>query len=208
MNPLDQRWQAVRDRWPIRVKNGTGAEIPPFSLVLTSSATASNNEIVVTVIKPNANSADFNFCGYLVTGPFAIGAGSSNEGLATTLAQPNYLSLDFSASTGQVCGPKHGQFTAARHYYGYRIEGGATTFNGVNVAIAKYIGVNSVLGQTDANFSVTTTGTVSVYVGVTGGADSGMNITNVYNNFASVSAAKTVMIVWNGEQPHLVAAKC
>lgn len=204
MNPLDQRWQAVRDRWPIRVKNGAGAAIPPFSLVLTSSATASNNEIVVTVIKPNANSADFNFCGYLVTGPFAIGAGSSNEGLATTLAQPNYLSLDFSASTGQVCGPKHGQFTAARHYYGYRIEGGATTFNGVNVAIAKNIGVNTVMGQASASIGLTAVGTVNVFIGATAGADSGMKITNAFTPGASVTSGQRVMVAWNGEQPHII----
>ena len=63
MNGLDERWLAVRDRWPIRVKNGSGAAIPPYSLVLTSSATATNNEIVVTVIKPNNSSTDFNFNG-------------------------------------------------------------------------------------------------------------------------------------------------
>lgn len=207
MNPLDQRWAMVRDRWPIRVKNGSGETIPPFSLVLTSSATATNNEIVVTVVKPNAAAADFNFCGYLVTGPFAIGSSSTNEGLATTLAQPNYLSLDFAGSVGQVCGPKHGQFTAARHYYGYRIEGGATTVNGVNVAIAKNIGVSTVMGQASASIGLTAVGTVNVFIGANAGADSGMKITNAFTPIASATSGGNVIVCWNGEQPHILGVR-
>jgi hypothetical protein len=201
---LDSRWNPLRGRWPIRVKNGAGATIPPFSLVLTSSATATDNEIVVTVVKPNAAAADFNFCGYLVTGPFAIGSGSSNEGLASNLSEPNYLSLDFAGATGNICGPKHGQFTASRHYYGYRVEGGATTVNGVNVAICKNIGVSTVMGQASASIGLTAVGTVNVFVGLTAGADSGMKITNAYTPLASVTSGGRVMVAWNGEQPHII----
>ncbi len=80
----------VRDRWPLRVKNSSGEVIHPFSVVLITSVTASNNEMLFTVRKPNAASTDFNWNQYLVTGPYAIGAGSSDEGLATDLVQPNY----------------------------------------------------------------------------------------------------------------------
>lgn len=204
MNALDHRWESVRGRWPIRIKNGSGSVIPPFSLVLTTSGTADDNEVVLTVTKPNAAAADFNFCGYLVTGPFAIGAGSSDEGLASNLVTPNYLSLDFAGSLGQVCGPKHGQFTAARHYYGYRLEGGATTVNGVNVAIAKNIGVATVMGQASASIGLTAVGTVNVFVGATAGADSGMKITNAFTPIASVTSGTKVMVFWNGEQPHVM----
>lgn len=203
---LDSRWLPLRGRWPIRIKNGAGATIPPFSLVLTSSATATDNEIVVTVVKPNAAAADFNLCGYLVTGPFAIGSGSSNEGLASNLVQPNYLSLDFTGATGNICGPKHGQFTASRHYYGYRVEGGATTVNGVNVAICKNIGVGSVMGKASASIGLTAVGTVNVFVGLIAGADSGMKITNAFTPLASVTSGGPVMVVWNGEQPHVLPA--
>ena len=212
MNGLDERWLAVRDRWPIRVKNGSGAAIPPYSLVLTSSATATNNEIVVTVIKPNNSSTDFNFNGYLVTGPFAIGSGSSNEGLATNLQQPNYLSLDFTASTGNVCGPKHNQFTASRHYPGYRVEGGADTFNGVKVAICKNIGVSTILGKIDTGTVLAgSTCTVSVWAGLRGAeSDTSMNITNVANLGAKMTDCTThwCEVFWNGEQPYLGYVAC
>lgn len=212
MNPLDQRWQMVRDRWPIRVKNGSGSVIPPFSLVLTSSASAVNNEIVVTVVKPNAAAADFNFCGYLVTGPFAIGSGSSNEGLASNLVQPNYLSLDFTGATGNVCGPKHGQFTAARHYLGYRIVGDPETVNGVKVAVAKNIGVSTILGKMDnASVSPGSTCTVSVWAGLRPTeVDTTMNITNVANLGANITSATTkwCMVFYNGEQPYLGYVAC
>jgi hypothetical protein len=210
MNTLDQRWLMVRDRWPVRVKNGSGAAIPPFSIVLISSSITTNNEIVFTVAKPNAASTDFNWDGYLVTGPFAIGSGSSDEGLATTLAQPNFISTDFSASTGNICGPKHNQFTAAQYYYGYHILGGATTFNSVNIAIARWIGVHSVLGKTDgASTKGSGTVTVSVYAGaVNSDADTTMNITGVGNEFADVETTKYVWVTRNGGVPYLTSAEC
>lgn len=209
---LDSRWLPLRGRWPIRVKNGAGATIPPFSLVLTSSATATDNEIVVTVVKPNAAAADFNLCGYLVTGPFAIGSGSSNEGLASNLVNPNYLSLDFTGATGNFCGPKHNQFTAAQYYHGYRLEGDPETVNGVKVAVAKNIGVNTVLGKMDnASVSPGSTCTVSVWAGVRPTeVDTTMNITNVANLGANITSATTkwCMVFFNGGQPYLGFVAC
>lgn len=208
MNPLDQRWQAVRDRWPIRVKNGAGVVIPPFSLVLITSSTSSNNEQLHTVVKPNAASTDFPLDEYLVTGPFAIGAGSSNEGLATTLVQPNYLSTDAAAALGQVWGPKHGQFTAARYYYGYEILGGATTYNGVNIALARWVGRNRVIGKTDSSHAKSASGTVSVYAGALGSeSDTTMNIT-AYNRFAAVATTKWVACVYTSGGWDIIAAEC
>lgn len=186
MNPLDYRWQMLRGRWPIRVSNATSTVIPPFSLVLANSTALSsalmNNEVVVPVRQPNAASTDWNWGQYLVTGPMAIGGASGNEGLASELVQPNYLSVSAAPSQGWVVGPKHGQFTAEQYYYGYEILGQPTTYNGVNIALAKWIGPGIVIGKVDdSSVSLGSTCTVSVYVGSTYQTDSTMNITGVVN---------------------------
>lgn len=211
MNPLDQRWAMVRDRWPVRLKNGSGSVIPPFSLVLESSCAAVNNEQVHTVVKPNASSTDFNRNQYLVTGPFAIGSGSSCEGLGSTLAQPNYLATNGSASKGQIWGPKHSQFTAERYYYGFECLGGATTFNGQNIALFRWIGVHNVLGKIDdSSVSLAGTCTVSVYSGSDGTTDTSMNIASVRNRGKALTSLSTpyCMVAWNGEEPYLIWVAC
>lgn len=205
MNPLDHRWTMVRDRWPLRVKNSSGSAITPYSIVLVTSETTSNNEALYTVVKPNAAATDFNRSKYLVTGPFAIGSSGSDEGLATNLTQPNYISTDAAASVGQIWGPKHNQFTASRYYYGYEILGGATTFNGVNIAVAKWIGVDTVLGKADAAITSGNSGTISIWNGAGGAeADTSMNITGVYNRATSdVASGDWVYVFWNGDSPYI-----
>lgn len=210
MNPLDLRWQMVRDRWPLRVKNGVATAIPPYSVVLITSTTTTNNEVVYTVRQPNASSTDFKWDGYLVTGPFAIGNTVGAEGLATTLVQPNFISTDYAASIGQVVGPKHSQFTAARYYYGYLIEGGATTFNGVNIAVARWTGVHAVKGKVDdTNVNALATCTVSVWDGNRAG-DTTMNITGVVNptgNLTSING-KRCQVTYPGGVPELIFVEC
>jgi len=189
MNPLDQRWQMVRDRWPLRVKNASGAVIPPFSVVLITTVTASNNEMLYTVRKPNAADTDFNWNGYLVTGPFAIGLGTSDEGLATDLAQPNYVRYDTGTpAIKEVWGPKHNQHTLSKNYYGFEILGGNTTAAGASVTIARWVGSPIVIGTIDdASVSVGSTCTVSVYVGTTYQTNSTMNITGVVNRATALT---------------------
>jgi hypothetical protein len=190
MNPLDQRWQAVRDRWPLRVKNASSAVIPPFSVVLITTVAASNNEMLYTVRKPNAADTDFNWNGYLVTGPFAIGLGTSDEGLATDLAQPNYVRYDTGTpAIKEVWGPKHNQHTLSKNYYGFEILGGNTTAAGNNVTIARWVGPNIVIGKIDdSSVSLGSTCTVSVHVGTTYQTDSTMNITGVVNRGATLTS--------------------
>lgn len=184
MNPLDQRWAMVRDRWPLRVKNSSGSVIPPFSVVLITSATATDNEMVFIVRQPNAASTDFNWNGYLVTGPFSIGSGSSDEGLATDLVQPNYVRYDTGApAIKEIWGPRHGQFTLSKAYYGFEILGGNTTAAGNNVTIARWVGAGEVLvkNETGSSIAAASSGTVNVYSGTAGSeSDTGMDMT-VYN---------------------------
>ena len=215
MNPLDLRWQMVRDRWPVRVKNGDSAAIPPFSLVLITSSTNSSstyNENLYTVVKPNnASSTDFPRQSlYLVTGPFAIGGTSGNEGLASSLVQPNFISTSSSASLGQVWGPKNGQFTAERYYFGYEILGGATTYNGVNIALARYKPTSTWLGKIDdSSVSDGSTCTVSIYTGSDGTTDTTMNATVRNRGTALTSLSSPYCEVFqNGEEYYLGYVHC
>lgn len=180
---LDPRWSPLRGKWPLLVKNGSGSAIPPFSVVLISSVTKTNNEIVYTVVQPNAASTDFNWNGYLVTGPFAIGSASTANGLASDLVQPNYVRYDTGTpAIKEKWGPKHGQLTISKGYYGFEILGGNTTECGNNVTVAKWVGVDSILGKTDASVFGGNTVTVSIYSGTTAGSESDttMNLTGCY----------------------------
>jgi len=199
----------VRDRWPLRVLNGTSTAIPPYSIVLVTSVSTTNNEAVYTVRQPNAASTDFKWDGYLVTGPFAIGGGTTYEGCASTLISPNFVSTDFTAAEGDVVGPKHSQFTAAKYYYGYLIEGGATTFNGVKIAVARWVGCGSVKGKVDdTNVNALATCVVSVWDGNRAG-DTTMNITavNPTGNLTSVNG-KRCRVTNSGGVPELDFVEC
>jgi hypothetical protein len=201
-----------RQRWT-RVKNVSGVVMPPFSVVLINGVASSSGEIVLSVTQPNAASTDFNWNGYMVTGPIAIGVSdTTNEGYATDLSEPGFVRYDGSGTPaqGQVWGPKHGQMTLTRYYFGFEILGGNTTAAGNNVTVARWTGVEKVLGKADgASTKGSGTITVSVYAGaVNSDADTTMNITGVGNEFANVSSGKYVWVTRNGETPYLTSAEC
>ncbi len=206
MNPLDQRWAMVRDRWPIRVKNSSGSTIPPFSVVLASTPTFTNNELVIPVVQPNAASTDFNWDQYLVTGPFAIGSGSSNEGLATTLKEPGPVRYDSGTPAAkEVWGPKHGQLTLSKGYYGFEVLGGTTSGAGNNVTVARWVGVDSILGRTDSSVTGGNTVTVSVWSGTTAGSESDttMNVTSCYLRNGYVPTTTFVHVIRQNGLPYI-----
>ena len=212
MIPSDFRASFFRKDW-VRVKNGSGLVIPPFSLVYVSATTVSDGTIVHTVNRPLAASADF-YRFFLVTGPFAIGQQSNHEGIASNLDSPGLMSYDSSGTpaAGQVWGPKHGQFTASSNYFGFQTMGGNTTFNGINVTVARQIGVHTVLGKIDdSSVSKGGTCTVSVHAGAGGSeTNTGMNITGVYNRAIAMTntSNKWCMVGWNADTPYLLWVEC
>jgi len=203
---------SFRRNW-FRVKNATGAVIPPHSVVLANgTVTTSDGEPVLSVIKPNSTSTQFNFGAYYVTGPWAIGASSSSEGWAADLLKPGFVRYNGSApSAGAVYGPKHGQHTLELNYYGYGIIGGATTSAGQNVVVAQWLGIHTVIGKIDdTNVSLGNTCTVSVHVGTTYQTDSSMNITGVVNRgtaLTSVNGKYCGVTIGNGI-PALMWVQC
>jgi len=184
-----------RGRWS-RVRNSGTEAIPPHSVVLITSVDVSSGEIIYTVRKPNAASTDFNWNGYLVTGPIAIGPYSGtisdtiNEGLATDLSEPGLVRYDGSGTPAikDIWGPAHGQFTLSKGYYGFEILGGNTTSAGNAVTVARWVGCPVVIGKIDdSSVSLGATCTVSVQVGTTYQTDSTMNITGVVNRGTALS---------------------
>ena len=178
----DLRAPFFRQNW-VRVVNGSGAVIPPHSVVLISSTSYSGGAVIHTVVQPNAASTDFNWDGYLVTGPFAIGSSSTAEGIACDLSTPGLIRYDSGTPVkGEIWGPKHGLFTVSKNYYGYHILGGNTTSGDNSVTVAKWHGVPSVVGKIDdSSVSLGATCTVSVHVGSSYQSDSGMELTGVLN---------------------------
>lgn len=206
----DLRAPFFRQNW-CRVLNATGAVIPPHSVVLRNGTVSiSDGEPVFSVIQPNSSSTQFNWEGYLVTGPQAIGASSSSEGWATELWTPGFVRYAGSTPTaGTVYGPKHGQLTLQQNYYGYVILGGATTSGGNNVCVAKWIGIASIKGKIDdTNVSALATCTVSVWDGARSG-DTTMNVTavNPTSNLTSVNG-KRCQVTVPGGTPELIFVEC
>lgn len=195
------------------VKNGAGEEIPAFSVVRIVSEALSNRRIVYTVAKPNAASTDF-LRDYLVIGPFKIPNTSTALGFATSLAEAGFVRYDGSGTPAKddVWGPKHGQFTLTKNYYGFTVRGGNTTVGGNNVTLARQTGVHTVLGKIDdSSVSVGSSCTVSVWAGAGGSeADTTMNITGVYNRATALTSisGKYCMVGWNGGVPYLMWVAC
>jgi len=176
-SPFDfLRSPGLKRHW-VRVKTSTGSAVPAHSVVLITASTITNGEIVYTVRQPNSSASDFNWGGYLITGP-AIGASTSYEGWACDASIPVLAAYTGSPTVGQIFGPVHGANTLAVGYYGFQIAGSTTTSAGINVVPVKWIGIHTVLGKVDdTDVSAGSTCTVSVYNGATGTSDTSMNIT-------------------------------
>lgn len=202
MSIPDIRAPFFRQSW-WRVKNATGSIIPPHSVVLRNGTIdTSEGEPIFSVIQPNSSSTQFNWAGYLVTGPDPIGASSSAQGWATNLWEPGFVRYAGSSPTaGTVYGPKHGQLTLEANYYGFLILGGATTASGNNVAVAQWIGVHSIIGTVNsASVSTGNTIGVSVHVGTTYQTDSGMDVTalNRATDLTGLSSNYCEVTIGNG----------
>lgn len=182
MSPADLlRSPFMRRDW-VRVKNGVATLIPPHSVVLITATTVTNNEVVYTVRQPNAASTDFNWNGYLITGPFSIPATVGAEGVATEASVPALARYDTGTpALKEVWGPKHGQFTLSKGYHGFEIVGTNTTSpSGTNVVPVRWIGVEEVLvkNETGSPIAAANSGSCNVYVGTAGSeTDSGMDLT-------------------------------
>jgi hypothetical protein len=185
LTPQDERAYFWRRPW-VQVLNSSSSEpILPYSVVLiTSASLTTNGDAQYTVRQPNAASTDFNWNGYLITGPWKIGIGG--RGIATNLAEPGLVRYDSSGTPAikDVWGPKHGQWTLSKNYCGFEIVGGNTTASGNAVTLARWIGVNEVLivnGSGGDYAADSGPSTYKVYGGTAGSeADTGMTL-SCYN---------------------------
>jgi hypothetical protein len=175
----------VRDRWPLRVKNSSGEVIPPFSVMRVTNWSKSNNEILYTVAKPDSTYR----WQYLVSGPFAIGSGSSDEGLASFLSNggPVYYNSGTPAY-GERWGPTSGQWYLTQHRPGFHVQGAATSsFNSKNLLVATQIPPGEVRVKNDSGGAVSagSSATMSMFGGSAGTTDIGFDVT--LTNGSSVS---------------------
>lgn len=195
MSPLDfYRSPSLRHPW-VRVKLGVATTVPPHSVVLITSSAITNNDVTYTVRQPNAASTDFNWNGYLITGPFEIGANTSYEGVATTATEGALARYDSGTpAMKEVWGPKHGQFTLSKGYHGFEIIGSTTTSpSGTNVVPVRWIGVEEVLvkNETGSAIAAAASGSCNVYIGTAGSeTDSGMDLTCYNRSTTSWATAK------------------
>ena len=201
MMPTDLRAPFFRKPW-VRVRNGAGADIPPFAVMRVTGATQDDGEIVYQVAKPNTTFYRW----YLVNGPIVLADG--NDGWATFLGDGGYVQYD-SADTpalDQCWGPQNASWELKKYRYGFTIIGGNQTLGGYDLTVAVQSEVNGFIGKTDASHAKSATGTISVYDG--NRVDTSINVSSVYNLFANVATTKYVDVEWRGGTWYLTAAEC
>lgn len=207
MNPLDRRWEILRARWPIRVKNSSGEAVPPFAVMRITSWTKTNNEIVYTIGKPNTTF----YRRYLVNGPITIGAASGSEGIATFLDQggPVYFGGG-SPGMDEEWGATSGQWYLTQHRPGFLVGGSTTeTFNGKSLLVAKQYLVQMVYGKADTAISLNSAGTVRVYGGEFGAeSDTSQTIASCYNKSTALSDEAEVTVAWPHGRPLVAKLVC
>lgn len=186
-------------------RNDSGETIPAYAVMrITGTATIGTDTTVYKVEKPNTTFSRW----YLVNGPDTVSTSQlyGTGSFCNIADRVLYDSGDGTPSQGQVWGPYPSQWSLKRQMYGFRIEGGADT-NETTISCVQHYVTTGVLGKTDASHAKSGTGTVSVWKG-DHSADSGANISSVYNSFAAVGSGKWVKVDWNSETPGLYAAEC
>lgn len=187
----------------IGVYNNSGEDVPAFGIMRIVSATTLGEAIVYEIGKPNSTFERF----YLVNGPTTLAQSAYGPGYYLDReGRALYDSADGTPAYGQWWGPYPSSWKLRRHMYGFRILGDANTTS-THVRCTQHIVMTGVLGKTDASHAKSATGTVSVWKG-DHSADSGANISSVYNSFANVATTKWVKVDWNSETPGLYAAEC
>lgn len=184
-------------------RNDAGEDIPAWAVMKITGTVTVDETIYWTVEKPGTEFSRF----YLVNGPDVVTAYTYGTGSFVDLPdRVLYDSADGTPAYGQWWGPYPSSWKLRRHMYGFRILGDANTTD-THVRCTQHMVMTGVLGKTDASHAKSATGTVSVWKG-DHSADSGANISSVYNSFAAVATTKWVKVDWNSETPGLYAAEC
>lgn len=183
----------------MRFRNDSGEEIPAFGVMRVTGIETVGGRASAIVAKPSSSFERL----YLVN-TYRVAADGIGEG--TWLSEANYVLYNTGSGTpayGESWGPKSGQWTLEKYYYGFTILGGNTS--GRTGAIQHQ--VNGMRGVTDAAIAKDATGTVSILDGNGAGVDTGWNIT-ARNRYANVAITKDVDVVWRGGSWDMVAAEC
>lgn len=204
MIPGDFR-DAMAHRWPIRVINGAGEDIPPFACLRITGSSELNGQTVYTVAKPNTTFTRL----YLVNGPFVIGTGSTDEGRASYLTNGGRVLYESGTpAVGESWGPADGQWGLSKWRYGFTITGGTTTEAGNSAVAAQQFPVNEFLCKSNANISANGgTGAVSVYDG--NATDTSMDVSDCVNRTGlQFDSGKWGKATWLGGKWYLEFWEC
>ena len=187
----------------IGVYNSSGETVPAFGVMRIVSATTLGEAVVYEIGKQSTEFQRF----MLVNGAEELTNGSYGPGYFLDIAgRALYDSSDGTPAYGQVWGPYPSSWKLRRHMYGFRILGDVNSTD-THVRCTQHYITTGILGKTDASHAKSATGTVSVWKG-DHSADSGANISSVYNSFAAVATTKWVKVDWTAETPGLYAAEC
>jgi hypothetical protein len=197
-----------RTKYPVKVRNSTGAVIPACAVMRVTNWTNVDNGVVANVAKPNATL----FRRYLVNGPLAIGAASTDEGYAGYLDNWDGPVMYGSGTPAldEEWGATDAQWYLTKNRPGFIVAGSTTTtFNSTNILAARGYLLTQVLGKPNSNIALDASGTVNVWGGTPGSeATTGLSIPTVFAKTQALVTTDFVTVGWLNGKPYAAKFVC
>lgn len=173
----------------VTFRNDNAGTAPAYGVLRVTGMVASDG---VNVFKVDQPSTSFQRL-YLVNGPEDVATGAFGWGTWLWHAgEVLYDSGDGTPAYGESWGAKSGQWTLAKNRPGFNIMAGNSSSPDRVAAVQQT--VDQLIGKADG--AITTSGTVSVWMGPAGTeADSSMDVT-AWVWGASISSGKKVSLAW------------
>lgn len=190
----------------ITFRNDSAETVPAFGVMRVTDVELGDygGELYVVGKPAKANWQDM----LLVNGGRAVASGDFGEGRHAW--EPGGVAVETGTpAAGEDWGiPDDGWKLVAAggsHYYQKFAIGGMPG----NVAIAVLAPNHAYKCKTDASHAKSATGTLSIWTGTKGSeSDSTVNLTGIYNSFATLSSGKWCIADWTNGALELVAGEC
>lgn len=183
-------------------KNNTNEEIPAHAVMRITGTTKVGQEFIINAEKPDSFGAMYV---HRINGPVPVPAAKYGICRLNGLTAALYDTADGTPAASEMWGPRNGSWKLRRDTAGFRIV--STGNSGIVVVV--HDPQKTLLGKTDAQISMGSTGTISIHWSGTGGStvDTGENLTAL-SRYGTIAADKMVTVLWNGWGWEVIAREC
>jgi hypothetical protein len=191
----------------VEFRNDAGETIPAFGIVrLTGIAAIDATRVVLTAAKPNVFGCQHNAA---INGPTAVSSGRYGVCTRAAVDVALYDTADGTPAFGEKWGPRDGSWKLKKNTGGFSVLGPTNPDQGL--VLVSPAPMRMFVGKTDGTHNKGGSGTISIYAGTLGSeTDTGLNMTGVYNRFATLTSGKWVRCEWNETDGawEITAAEC